>query len=394
MKTDIYIYGNIDFSGKSAAAKRMMYYAKALADEKNRVYLVSCSNTKICQENFIENEKGIYVLESNSPTTSLQGSLRFLRRMYAFSKTNATSARFLLYPQAYFFLEIWTVFYLIFLKQKKVFYEFNEVKKHYIFLYKENSNSKIKAFFKAAIHKILFFILDHLMRFYAGIICISTNIQTYGKRYNENTIRIPILTNPKLKMEHTDELFADTNSFNIGFSGSIVPGKENLLAFIEVINKVLDKGFDVKFNLCGTVSDKNLSLLTKSCKKENTIQYFGNLDENKLSNFLKQQDLLVVPRGNTLQNKYGFSTKLSDYLNHKKVILITDISDNSLYIKDGYNGFIVEPNNSEAMYEKLIYIIENFSELEESIVENATKTSSDSFDFRLYKPKLQSFLNA
>ena len=392
MKTNIYIYGNLDFLGKSAAAKRMMYYAKALADEENNVFLVSCSYTKIRQENFIEAGTGIYVLKSKALTNSLYGSLLFLRRLHSFSKRNRTPSSFILYPQSYFFLELWSVGYLILLKQNKVFYELNEVKKHFLFLYKSNSSSKIKAFFKIVIRSVLFVIMDHLMRFYSGLICISTNIQVYGEQYNRNTIRIPILTNPRLKTEKTDKIYAEANSFNIGFSGSIIPGKENLLEFIDVLNKVLDKGYKIKFNLCGTISDKNSKLLIDSCKKENTIIYYGNLDENELSNFLKQQDLLVVPRGYTLQNKYGFSTKLSDYLNHQKVILITDISDNSLYIKDGINGFVVEPNNSKMMYDKLIYIIENFDVIEKNIIDNAIKTSKNSFDYRLYKNALQSFL--
>ena len=268
MKTNIYIYGNLDFLGKSAAAKRMMYYAKALADKEHSVYLVSCCYTKIRQENFIEAGPGIYVLDSKVRTHSLYGSLLFLKRLHFFSKRNATSASFILYPQSNFFLELWSVCYMIFLKRNKVFYELNEVKKHFLFLYKSISSSKIKAFYQIGIRKILFVIMDHLMRFYSGLICISTNIQAYGEHYNRNTIRIPILTNPRLKIENTDKIYAETNSFNIGFSGSIIPDKENLLEFIEVLNNVLNKGFNVKFNLCGTISEKNSKLMIDSCNKE------------------------------------------------------------------------------------------------------------------------------
>jgi len=393
MKTNIYIYGNVDFSGKSAAAKRMLYYAQALADQKNTIYLVTCSRTKICKENFIQIDTGIQVLKKNTPTTSLFGSLIFLKRLHSFSNKNGTSSSFIIYPQAYFFLEFWTVFYLIFLKRKKVFYELNEVKKHYIFLYKSNSTSKIKAAFKTAIHSVIFVIMDYFMRFYAGLICISTNIQDYGEKYNKNTLRIPILTNPRLKIERTIKEYSEANSFNIGFSGSIVPDKENLLEFVDVLNKISDKGFKIKFNLCGTLTKKNSKVMMDSCKDKNSIKYYGNLDERELSSFLVQQDLLIVPRGYTLQNKYGFSTKLSDYLNHKKVIFVTNISDNALYIKDGINGFIVEPNDPRLMLEKLIYIIENFDVIESDVIENAVKTSKESFDFRLYKSSLQTFIS-
>ena len=39
---------------------------------------------------------------------------------------------------------------------------------------------------------------------------------------------------------------------------------------------------------------------------KNNIEYFGNLNAKELSTFLNQQQLLVIPRGYTLQNHYGF----------------------------------------------------------------------------------------
>ena len=224
------------------------------------------------------------------------------------------------------------------------------------------------------------------------IICISTNIEAYGKKYNKNTFRIPILTDPEITVRTSEETYAKNDFFNIGFSGSIIPSKENLFEFIETIRRLEKNNYKIAFNLCGTISKTDYKLLIEDGNKENTIKYYGNLNEKEFSTFLSQQDLLVIPRGYNLQNNYGFSTKLSDYLNHKKVILITDISDNRLYIKDGVNGFIVAPNNREMMYEKLIDIIENFDDIEESIIKNAYITSKEKFNYRLYSESLQAFL--
>ncbi|MDH3697401.1 MAG: hypothetical protein OEQ81_01975, partial [Flavobacteriaceae bacterium] len=69
------------------------------------------------------------------------------------------------------------------------------------------------------------------MAFYEGLICISTNIEDYGKRYNKNTLRIPILTDPDITIKTSGATYTKNNLFNIGFSGSIVPSKENLLEF-------------------------------------------------------------------------------------------------------------------------------------------------------------------
>lgn len=74
------------------------------------------------------------------------------------------------------------------------------------------------------------------------------------------------------------------------------------------------------------------------------------------------------------------------------MVLVTDISDNGLYIKDGESGFLVPPDNAEAMFDKIIYIVKNNEELRDSIIENARKTSEQNFDYKLYSEKLSFFL--
>nr|WP_298998230.1 glycosyltransferase [uncultured Allomuricauda sp.] len=238
--------------------------------------------------------------------------------------------------------------------------------------------------------------MQPLLFFYDGLICISTTIEGYGKRFNKNTLRIPILTDPDYLVSYSKNTYISEDSFNIGFSGSISISKENLDLFFQVLKKVNERGNNVHFNLCGYGTKKNMDLLDSLIRENNLTDktaYFGNLNEVEFSSFLGQQDLLIIPRGYTIQNHYGFSTKLSDYLNHKKLILLTDISDNKLYIKDGKNGFIVPPDDVNAMYIKLVEIIENFEVFENKILPNAIITSKTSFNYNNYKKSLTEFLS-
>ncbi|WP_422859629.1 glycosyltransferase [Flagellimonas sp. S174] len=238
--------------------------------------------------------------------------------------------------------------------------------------------------------------MQPLLFFYDGLICISTTIEGYGKKFNKNTLRIPILTDPDYLVSHSKDTYISKDSFNIGFSGSISISKENLDLFLQVLKKVNERGNNVHFNLCGYGTKKNMDLLDSLIRENNLTDktaYFGNLNEVEFSSFLGQQDLLIIPRGYTIQNHYGFSTKLSDYLNHKKLILLTDISDNKLYIKDGENGFIVPPDDENAMYIKLVEIIENFEVFENKILPNAIITSKTSFNYNNYKKSLTEFLS-
>lgn len=391
---NFYMYSSRDFFEKSAATTRMLYYAKALADEENQVYLLSCCSSTLSQDKFIEVEPNIFVLEKKTLTRNFFSTISFIKALHNFSKQKEGESTFIVYPHPVFLVELISVFYMVFIKKNKVYIELNEVRKHASDFHEPISLKRITYSFKTISYKIIFILMDNLMRFYTGLICISTNIETYGKQYNKNTLRIPILTDPEMIIKTSDKEYSKKDVFNIGFSGSIILNKENLLEFVGVIKKAQQNNFKLAFNLCGTISEKEHQLLRETEYEKNTITYYGNLNEQEMSTFLKQQDVLVIPRGYNLQNKYGFSTKLSDYLNHQKVILITDLSDNGLYIKDGYNGFVVEPNNAKMMYERLIHIIENFDSIAKPIIENAYKTSKEEFDYRLYKEALNTFLIA
>ncbi len=387
-----YIISTHDFSRNSAGSTRMNYYAKALATKNHRVYLISCCSTQLSESHFEEISSNVFVLNEKKKSLGFLDTISFLRRLNAFSDRKGGNKSFLLYPTVFMLFEILSIFYLKFYKKKKIYYELNEVRKYASSHEAPLTISKISYSLEKILFKTIFNVTQPLLYFYDGLVCISTRIENYGRQFNRNTLRIPILTDPDKVLEVATGQFCNKDAFNIGFSGSIDPIKEDLANFIEVIEKLNDNGHRVAFNLCGAVKNTYNEKFTRRTCAGTAINYYGFLDELQLSTFLSQQDLLILPRGFTLQNDYGFSTKLSDYLNHKKMVLVTDISDNALYIKDNVNGFVVPPDDKAAMYEKIKYIMESYDSLESKVVLNALKTSKEDFDYRIYSKKLRNFL--
>ena len=392
---NFFIYSNDDFTLKSAGTTRMIYYAKILADKHHKVYLLSCCKNKITENDFQEIEPNIFIQKNKILTKNFFKTIGFLKNLFKFSRTQGENNVFLFYPPPLVSLEILSIIYLKLIKKQKLFFENNEIRKHSSSFHAPITFRRLNYSLKKIIFKSVFSLTPILLKFYDGLVCISTNIEKYGKKYNKNTIRIPILTNPDYQISKSNTVYFEKNKFNIGFSGSIAISKENLDMFIKVISRLSKNGYVIHFNLCGSATKTNdvlLKNLVEEYKLNSTITYYGNLNEVEFSTFLNQQDLLVIPRGYTIQNHYGFSTKLSDYLNHKKMILITDISDNSLYIKDKVNGFIVPPDDEDAMYNKLIDIIDNFDFYKKTVLSKAFSTSKEEFNYLLYKKALVDFL--
>jgi glycosyltransferase involved in cell wall biosynthesis len=392
----LFVYSNFDFSKKSAGVTRMFYYAQALADKNTSVYLVSCSSSTLDKNAFIEIHPNVFILQNNKLTKSFLGTIKYLINLFKFSKEVTTERVFLFYPSPLVYLEVLALIYLKLFKKCTVYYELNEIRKYSSTFYKNIKIRNPKYSIKKIIYITVFSVLEILLKFYAGLICISTAMVVYGKKFNDNIIRIPILTDPYLKIECSNSIYSSPDVFNIGFSGTIHPDKENLLEFFNVLSRLKVDKYNFSFNLCGNIDEKHIeSLLKKTAEdlgiKEN-ITYYGNLNTLELSTFLKQQHLLVIPRGYTKQNNFGFSTKLSDYLNHGIPILITDVSDNKLFITDGENGFIVPPNDPNKMYTKIAYIIDEYENISKKIIYKATEVSKTYFYFKNFKKELGNFL--
>ena len=392
----VFVYSNFDFSVKNAGVTRMRYYAQSLANDNTAVYLMTCSSSAINSESLEEIFPNVFILKNNIKTQSFSGTFKFIKNLFKFSKDAAEKSVFLFYPSPLVYLEIIAMYYIKWRKKCRVFYELNEIRKYTATFQPKLSLSKPKYSIKKIVYKTVFSSLERLLKSYNGLICISTSIEEYGQKFNTSTIRIPILTNPDLKKTYSEKNYSVRNSFNIGFSGSIHPTKENLNDFFYVLTELNTLNLNFTLNLCGPIKkeheDQLLDKKAEALGIKNRINYYGNLNEIELSTFLSQQELLVITRGYTLQNKYGFSTKLSDYLDHSKPILVTDISDNKLFIKDGVNGFIVPPNDNESMLNKLKYIIDNYDAIKDEVCKNANDTSRNSFYYQLYGNDLRTFL--
>src|SRR5690606_29851440 len=257
----VFIYSNFDFSKRSAGATRMFYYAQILANKNTNVYLVSCSTSNIATNSFKEIYPNIFILENPNLTQSLIGTLKYIVNLYKFSKKASTYSAFIFYPSPLVYLEIIAIVYLKLIKGCRIFYEFNEVRKYTSAFYEKVSFKKPVYSVKKLIYKSVFSFMEVFLPFYNGLICISTSMVNYGKKFNQNLIRIPILTNPDLEIQYSNVIYNNPNSFNIGFSGTIHPEKENLIEFFEVLSRLKEKKYNFTLNLCGFIDKKHIRSL-------------------------------------------------------------------------------------------------------------------------------------
>jgi glycosyltransferase involved in cell wall biosynthesis len=394
----VIIYSNIELvNGGSAGSARVMNYARAISKNCNVILLTFIRRKEIKFESIKEVETGIYTVGIKGKENRFLSKffyvfyvLSFLFEISKFSKKfDGRIKSFLLYPSTKILLDILTIIYLIKIKKFNVFYEVNEVRKY-------SSNLLYNKDLYSAFKRLLYGFSEKLSGYFTGLLCISTNIENYFKKYNDKTVRIPILSNIKIVPELRHKKLADNDVFKIGFFGSVSYKKENFDLFFRSLLLLRQKCPDRKFTvaLYGQISSETEELLPEKLKEynlEGVIKYFGKIDQNSVLSIMKNYHLLVLPRGNNLQNKFGFSTKLSEYLISGVPVLVTDVSDNALYLKDGFNGFVVPPDNINALTEKICYIINNYNYFK-NIEKNAFDTVKSHFAYNIYSDMLKDLL--
>lgn len=412
MKNIVILSTNKIYQGNTAGAARLMSIAKALSLNGNKIFLCSAElNERISIGNLKEISKNVFLVgEENHKNNGKYKEIfsngigyilliaGYLKRINALMKKIEGEKIVYFYPQTKVLMDLISLIIFKYLNGNKIYCDMNELRRGGLYN-REFSKNFLKRIIRPFVYSNILFnciLSENISRYYDGLVVISTNIESYFARYNKNLLRVPILSDTSKKLFSSAPILKNEDKFSMCFTGWISLKKEGFDILYDALSKVKIKFKNFQLNLFGPVSkhSKNLLLNDLPLKygiKENII-YHGFIEHKNIMKEMQKNHLLILPRPQNLQTKYGFSTKLSEYLVSGIPVLVTDVSDNALYIKDGYNGIIVKPGDAHEMAEKIIYIINNYNYIANGIVQNAYDTAMGNFHYANYSKQLNNFL--
>jgi glycosyltransferase involved in cell wall biosynthesis len=376
-------------NGKTAGSRRLLKIAKSLAAGRITVYLCSLAEFRGSPAEMREIQSGIFTLETVK-NVSIQGeSLRhFLKQVQFFTERGEAEKVIYLYPSTFVLIDFIYLLYFKYLKRHRFFCEINELRRAIPFSSPPPSGigSGIKYYLKAIKDYLLFSLNELQVILYDGIVVISRDLGKYFSRYTKKILRVPILCDAEEIDSWNEPPYFDGETFRICFAGYIKCDKEGFGLLYEALS-IVNLKQKAELYLYGILEDEDnvrLRQLSEMYGLNANVFYKGNIDPEILKNEFRKYHLLILPRPLNKRTKYGFSTKLSEYLVSGIPVLLTDVSDNALYIKDNYNGYIIPPGSSAAISEKLSYIIQSYNSQAGIIVTNAHSTVKESLDLRLF----------
>ena len=166
---------------------------------------------------------------------------------------------------------------------------------------------------------------------------------------------------------------------------------------IDAIKHLTKKYSNVKYLIAGTGDvryEKKLKTYVKKHDLESHIYFLGYVNEKHKNEIYNLCDIYIMTSLplDIDGNSEGFGITFLEANACGKPVIGTDVGGISDAIKNGFNGFLIKPNNPIELEKILIGIIKN-KKLYKSLSENSIKHISKNFDIQLIGKKFDMIIN-
>lgn len=362
---NIVVLTNYKLSDKKGAAySRIKAYQKAL-EQKSIFHVVESDvfKNRNSDYSFFTDEDDIKYINDSSKKLSLVYRVflvyfdllnSFKANEYIRKNFNNQDTKILVYS-SHFFLLLFAIFYLGKLKGFKIIIEKNELEIGIVQSSSLPQSLKLSFLFLfiLPIRWIFALLSDIIILFADKIIVISTKLERLYK-FSKNAYRVPIIVdNERFNFQ------SSKNKNEFIFIGAITRHKDGLFELVNAIGNYKNQfKFNFTINIIGdgnrNVINKLNSLINKYDLSEK-IRILPSISSSSIPEILNKAQFGFLIRKKTMQNHYGFSTKLGEYLSAGLFVITTDVSDNSLYLKNKDGCFFIEKVDSFSIFKAFEY---------------------------------------
>lgn len=149
----------------------------------------------------------------------------------------------------------------------------------------------------------------------------------------------------------------------IAYCGTATNTKDGVDQLIKAFALVVKHHPEYKLYIIGSTPSKKQRFdnheLTKELGIEKNVVFTGIVPAEQMPQLLKNANILALDRPNNLQAKYGFPTKLGEYLLTENPVVVTEVGDIPLFLIDGESALIAAPDNTQDFADKLCWAIDH-----------------------------------
>jgi glycosyltransferase involved in cell wall biosynthesis len=200
----------------------------------------------------------------------------------------------------------------------------------------------------------------------SAYVSISEELKNYFNSFcQKKTYVLNVIVDTSRFSISEDSLKDLSSNKYICYMGNMELSKDDVDNIIKAFALIASNYSSIKLRLYGPVDYHTGNILNKlitSLKLQERVLLMGVINSKLVPQILKKAYILVSSQPNTKRASGGFPTKLGEYLAAGVPALLTDVGENSKYVKDEIHIFFSKPQDPEAYAKKLSYIIDNYED--------------------------------
>ena len=199
-----------------------------------------------------------------------------------------------------------------------------------------------------------------------GVIVISKALWHYFK--NEGVKNIEIV-NMFVDAERFDKALDNPKEKYVAYCGKISLFKDGVDCLIRAFQFFYRQHQDYRLWIIGGFeneeTEKQLKQMVQSLQIEDAVKFVGQVRPEDMPSMLKSAQMLALARPDNEQAKYGFPTKLGEYLATGKPVVVTRVGEIGDFLTDGINCRMANPDDPKDFTEKMDWVANHYEEAKE-----------------------------
>ncbi|MBE0369259.1 glycosyltransferase [Pseudoalteromonas aurantia] len=153
--------------------------------------------------------------------------------------------------------------------------------------------------------------------------------------------------------------------FVITFCGDLTSSKDSVNILLEAVSDQISRGKNIRLKLIGDNNTKYftdiLQPLILKLGIDKNVDLIGLIPASDVPKQLTESDLLALSRNNSEQAKYGFPTKLGEYLATGVPVIVTKTGEIDAFLVDGDSAYLVQPGCVSALAQRISSVLDDYS---------------------------------
>lgn len=217
---------------------------------------------------------------------------------------------------------------------------------------------------KTVVNRLKEFVKHHLSLRATGMLVISNSLKDYFCQKGIKNITIINMFVDTTRFKGKPKHKASDNY--VAYCGTISSKKDGVDTLIKAFNMFHITHGSYILKIIGEFENRDeedkLKTLVSHLNLEKSVVFTGRIAPEMMPDILCGARILTLARPDNEQAKYGFPTKLGEYLATGNPVVLTRVGEIDHFLSDGYNCVMAPPDNPEVFARKMMWVADNYDE--------------------------------